>query len=556
MPHILDSPIAKVTAATLSGASYAEVKKTLFTNKSIVGSIHKQIQKIRKQLDRSAPTSFEDLNIRTQSPALLSDIDELQRFFQDTEQSLNAMVFKKKAEHALGTEVKERWTALLFKDPSDALRISTWANANTFLKHSQRILEAVLTKDTMNGASDMLAKAPRTQQIQKTDQSVGTENALIALLQGASESQRYEMYTRVDAYLRSNHAKNDLEGDAPQTESLRAAFNNLIETPTDAPQYKEALFTAKDALYKRFDQIFEYIHVKSVPDKDGNLIEEKGTLENYRKANAIDTAATPYMCTSRGSAGYIDVAIRSQSHPNEWFIGLATAVSSNQSFSTIEGNQLALHGEAMQRRYGAANVHISFVEPTFVNLYSEHAGSRMNKTQKEWAELGLENNKPLAIKAFNSLPIIAKIDTRTNGFSRANTRFLTVGGKVEWKTEPLTKEEWSTKVLDTVQTVLPYLLDPDTPLPSGPKHVGSQVMAMLSQVLNAHQKDPAFLQGSVGEKWDSMVEILDTKKQMTHLLYENAPSIYIQDVDALRNSLVNLARASAKFKPESTLECI
>ena len=554
MPNILDSAIAKVTAATLSGSSYAEVKKNLFTNTSIVGSIHKQIQKIRKQLGKNAPTSFEDLNIRNQSPALLSDIDELQRFFQDSEQSLNAMVFKKKTEHALGTEVKERWTALLFKDPSDALRICTWANANTFLKNSQRILEAVLTKDTNNGASEMLANAPRTQQIHETEG--GTENALIALLQGASESQRYEMYTRVDAYLRSNHAKNDLEGDAPQTKSLRNAFNNLIATPTDAPEYKEALFTAKDALYKRFDQIFEYIHVKSVPDKDGNRIEEKGTLETYRKANGIDPATTPYMCTSRGTAGYIDVAIRSQTNPEEWFIGFATAVSSNQSFSTIEGNQLALHGEAMQRRYGAANVHISFVEPTFVNLYSDNSTSRMTKVQKEWAELGVEKNKPRAVTAFNSLPIIAKIDTRTNGFNRANTRFLTVGSKLDWRTEPLTKEEWSTKVLDTVQTVLPYLLDPDTPLPSGPKHVGSLIMAMLSQVLNAHQEDQTFLQDPIGEKWDSMVEILDNKKQITSLLHENAPSIYIQDVDALRNSLVNLARNAIKFKPQSALECL
>ena len=538
---------------TLGGFSYAEVKKTLCRDRFIVTTLDKQIQKIRKQLGKNPPTSFDDLNIRNQPPALLSDIDDLQMFFQDAEESLNAMVFKKKTDHDLGTEIKERWTSQLFKDPADALRICTWANANTFFKNSRRILEAVLTKDTVNGAVEMLAKAPRTQQIYET--KYGTENALIALLQGASESQRYEMYARVDAYLRSNHAKHDLEGTAPETQGLRDAFSQLTNIAPDATEYKNAIFFAKDALYKRFDQLFEYIYVKSAPDKNGNRIEEKGTLETYRKENSIDYSTTPYMCTSRGSSGYIDVAIRNQLNPSEWFISLATAVSSNQSFSTIEGNQLALHGEAMQQRFGVANVHISFLEPTFVNIYSEATKTRMNKTQKEWAELGVEKNKPAAIKAFNSLPIIAKVDTRTNGFNRANTRFLTMGAKLEWTTLPLTKAQWSNKVLDTVQTVLPYLLDADTPLPSGPKHVGSLVMVMLSQVLNAHQTDPAFLEPPVGDVWDRMVEVLDSKKQITNVLHANAPSIYVQDVDALRNSLINLARNASKYKPDNGLEC-
>ena len=553
MSYILEASTKKITASTLSGKSYADLKKELYIDKSIITAISRQLQKIRKQLGKNPPTSFEDLNIRTQSPAVLSDIDNLEQFFQVTEESLNAMVFKNKTPHTLGTELKKRWTSLLFKDPSDALRICTWANANTFFKNSQILLEAVLTKDTINGAEDMFASAPRTQQIHDTEH--GTENALIALLQGASESQRYEMYGRVYAYLKSNHAKNDLESKDPQTQKLRDAFKVLMNTSSDDIHYRNVVFTAQDELYKRFDQIFEYIYVKSTPDKYGNIIEEKGTLETYRKENAIDIKKVPYMCTARGTSGYIDVAIRNQLNPKEWFICLATAVSSNESFSTIEGNQLALHGEAMQNTYGVENVHIAFIEPTFVNIYSDNSKQRITKPQREWAELGIEKNKPTIIKAFNNLPIISKIDTRTNGFNRASTRFLTVGAKLEWRNEPLTSAEWSTQVLDVVQKILPYILDPETPLPTGPKHVGSIVMAMLSQVLNAHQDDPDFISSTVGQQWEKMAEIIDAKKHTAKLLYEHSPSLYEKDVDSLRNSLVNLARNASKYQELPHIGC-
>ena len=106
MSHLLEASIKKITASTLSGKSYADIKKYFYSAKNIVTAISRQLQKSRTQSGKNPPTFFEDLNIRKQSPAVLSDIDQLEQFSQVAEENLNAMVFKNKTPHALGTEYR------------------------------------------------------------------------------------------------------------------------------------------------------------------------------------------------------------------------------------------------------------------------------------------------------------------------------------------------------------------------------------------------------------------------------------------------------------------
>lgn len=158
-----------------------------------------------------------------------------------------------------------------------------------------------------------------------SDLSPSTQKNITSVLASAlsevETSTRFEILARVDAYIRSGHARADFEGTTPDAQHLRDAFEQLNTTQAGSKSAKILVRQATDTLFRVLDHRMH--KVKVVADKIidyGSYVHQPGYKFNSKLP----------VCAQRAESGTLDVAILEYDKANRWIIGMATSVKTSE----------------------------------------------------------------------------------------------------------------------------------------------------------------------------------------------------------------------------------
>ena len=438
----------------------------------IVPLLKNHIESMRSEVNSTSWT-MDHMSLKDAPSGLQTKALELRRLLSDAEGRINTMVFKNSPVVDFGTQLKEVWLKKVFNDARDVKFLCGFTDYKEFQSEQDKIVDAVRTESQGDGARKLMADA----KVNIGKAATGTESQLLNLMRGVSNAQRYELFSKVDLYIRSGHAHNDLETDAKTGKKLRAALTELDKHPKNSTAYSQALQKAQSALYSRFDDVFLAVQIKKEKIKGSG--DEKYVvvppMEPIRKQKKPESEL--YACQQTAPSGYVDSAIMSVDGET-LYAALATSNATTENL-VKQGVQLTYHGSALKDYCEKHNMQLDLTAVM-------RASHTERKVTNEFLDMiGVLSNDKTTKKALDTLQVLTMLCAMPNGVDRSSTRFLMVGKNFDFDSREYVPANWGQSVVDVLKPVLAKLSHPDTQLVanSKPGDMINQVAGQLREVL-------------------------------------------------------------------------
>lgn len=331
---------------------------------------------------------------------------------------------------------------------------------------------------------------------------------LVDALNQVETSTRYEILARVDAYIRSGWARNDLESDDPSGASLREAFARLKEvgdTTKDNPAVAPTIL----ALFSRFDHLFHKVVVQNGKAIDyGNFANQPGY-----KSPSFKTSPD---CLKRAGKGLVDVAILCHNKPNEWITTLVTSAKSPDWIGR-EGEQHARHIAALKADW-------YYVDPkrnpkeaprplppqTVRPGIAYGAIINTNSRSKLLQQLKLSPLSP-TVQSINDLPLLFMLSNRKD-YTESETLDITCMGALPNMdlVGSLDTDEYPRKVAEQVITAVSGLLQASVDTLVAASDLANSI-GLATNVMALHQDNEHLIQNAPVKEWRQTVNALNLK---------------------------------------------
>lgn len=455
--------------------------------------------------------------------SLQTNVHELRGFLVNAESRLNAKEFKNGPTPAFGSDMKKNWMKLVFTDADDVRCICELTDATVFQNEQDRIVKTVSTASSKDGAKDMLAQT----RVSLASASQGPANQLLHVMNELSNAARYELLSKVDLYIRSGHAQNDLATDNKATQSLRDAFATLEKKPAGNVGYGEALTAACHALYGRFDELFQSVFVKADKSGSGKVIATNhGSLAETRKDDEKG-----FSCERVATSGYIDSVIYSVDKKTV-FAGLVTA--NDKSLNMVsQGEQLAKQLAGLQGLVTKDQT----VDVTSIIRATHHTEVvRRNSAREEFFnQLRVDPTNTAFVQCLDKMQALTVLCALPNATQRCATRFLLVGKELEWNPEDYDAKNLAASAVKIIKPVIDKLTHEDFRLRANStkdslvNQVAQSLHYVISQFKNTPemQREQTFLK-SAGERLEAVVAEAQTRAHQ---------NISILDMETLSDKL-------------------
>lgn len=432
--------------------------------------------------------------------SLRKNVYELRGFLLNAESRLNDKEFKNGPAPTFGSDLKKNWMKTVFTDADDVRCICELTDATRFQSEQDQIVKTVSTASSKDGAKHMLAQS----RVSLANASQGPAHQLLHVMNELSNAARYELLSKVDLYIRSGHAQNDLTTTNKATKGLRAAFAILTKKPAGSLGHSEALNSACHALYGRFDELFQSVFVKADKSGSGKVIATNhGSLAAARKDNDEGFA-----CERVAASGYIDSVIYSVDKKTV-YAGLVTA--NDKSLNMVsQGEQLAKQLAGLQ---GLATKDQT-VDVTSIIRATHHSDVvRKNSAREEFFnQLSVSPTNTGFVQCLDKMQALTVLCALPNATQRCATRFLLVGKELEWNPVDYDAQNLAASAVKIIKPVIEKLTQKDFRLlaNSTKDSLVNQVAQSLHYVVSQFKNTPEMQREQVffnnaGEKLEDVV---------------------------------------------------
>lgn len=446
--------------ATESSASKAQIKREL-TNK-VVPYLRAHIETMKSEVAHyhhgTAP-----LNMDEAPPNLQEHVYELRHFLMKAERQLNTKKFKNAVVVDFGTDIKKSWMKTIFKDAADVRSICELTDAGAYQNEQGRVVKAVRTASPTNGAKVLLAES----RVAITTPATGPERQLMHVMNDLSNAARYELLSKVDLYIRSGHAANDLSSKNKDTQVLRQTFSVLGKISVGDIGYTDALTNASKALYARFDALFLAVSVR--PDNAGkNIAKVHGSLADNeeRLSEKRNGDWDGFACERLAPAGYVDSVIMGVDGKTI-YAGLATA--NDKTLNLVnQGEQLGKQLLGLQSLLEDGQS----VDATSIMRATHHDDKPRRGSSREefFNQLGVDPTNTAFVEQLDKLQALTVLCSIPHAEDRCKTRFLLVGKELDWDPNDYTPDKLAGAAVSIIKPLLEKLGHPDFALrPSSSK---------------------------------------------------------------------------------------
>ncbi len=474
----------------------------------------KHIGKIRRATKGHTPEQIDNILVnKKDNPEVHDQVQALEDFFIELESTLNNVKFKKAASGVIGTEIKERLIRRLFKDEQDIQFYCGLTNYLEYQDFHSKLLKAIIQGNSQDGMRTMMEDlgAPSRAIPKNTPEAL-----LMKLMQGVQDSAKFEMYARVDSYLRSEWAEHDLKSNDPVSTKLRTAIAEWEACPPTSHQYGDHLRKALHVLYERFDQVFEVVKVQKGDPKHADETKHETHLSflGKLKDNKNPNNELPFECMAIAARSTFDVAIRHRQDPNHILVSLASSNSSEIGLFN-EGEQLQNFDRLIKKhheQHPEVKFDVTFMMRSPFNL-------KQKKVQELYQHIGVLPKEENVHDAFHKLGVMAILSARAQSQERANIRFLIAGASTanQWEPKAYTVEDWGKNVMQTLKTIMPKFVDSKTQLKEGTRGTDlfHQSLGYLSAVVQGNSSNPELIkEQATFQQWRGL---LNQKYQIARL---------------------------------------
>lgn len=396
------------------------------------------------------------------------------------------------------------------------------------------------------GLRDILSNLPPSM---LSPANVDLMDAFLQTLEKTEVSRRFEMMARIDAYIRSGHARNDLESDSEDGLALRQSLKGMTYTPGTPPDVIK-LKAAREALFNRFDELFHVVQIKNEMAIDKGIF----TLQPDYKKNRRDKNGMP-ACMQTAGPGTVDVAILKHGEPGKWLWTTVTATLNHEHIS-VEGEQVTRHHKASQKMVwengdklsplpGKQNVEMTLLYAAQINVNS--------KASKIAKNIGADTN-PHLLQAINDLVPLTMMSNKKDTSTAEEFRLVCAGAPANSLLETAnTPEAYSAASADIIITALNGLLGAE--VQNGKLTIRSKLdesLKFCAQLLNANNTNVELLDKAPAEKWAGLIEhmYLSTEQGNFHGLKTVQSAVEALQFRQMKNAQKKAAHASQ----DSTME--
>lgn len=363
------------------------------------------------------------------------------------------------------------------------------------------IPEKVETNQDSIGIRDVLANLPSSM---LSPASMELMDSFLHTLEKTELSRRFEMMARVDAYIRSGWARNDLESESFDGRELRNALNSLAYSE-NTPNNKINIDAAREALFTRFDQLFHVIQIKDgMAIHKGIFAIQPGYSKKRRSRDGLP------LCMQKADTGTVDIAIQECNKPDKWLWSTVTSTLNAEQLS-VEGEQVTRHTAASKnmvfeynngyKKMKTQDVQFSLVYAALLN-----ANSKPTKMTKN---IGADKDAAL-MESVNDLVPLTMMTNKKDTTWVENYRLVCVGGPSNPQLETDTKpEKHQPHVARILIKALTGLLNGN--VENGKLTIRSKYDLALSycaQLLTSHGKNPDLLDKAPTQNWLAQIQRL------------------------------------------------
>lgn len=413
----IDAAYVALNSALQSKKGPAPTRRAL--TEAVIPLLQGQIKLLKSEIS-SIKRAGLPIDIEDPSQSLQTNVHELRGFLLNAESRLNAKEFKNNPTTTFGSDLKKNWMKTVFTDADDVRCICELTDATVYQNEQDRIVKTVSTASRTDGAKYMLAQT----RVSLANASQGPAHQLLHVMNELSNAARYELLSKVDLYIRSGHAQNDLTTPNKATKELRDKFAALEKKPVGSVGYSGVLTAACQALYSRFDELFQSVFVKADKSGSGKVIATNhGSLGSTRKDNDDGFA-----CERTAYSGYIDSVIYSVDKKTV-YAGLVTA--NDKSLNMVsQGEQLAKQLAGLQ---GLATKDQTVDATSIIRATHHNDVVRKNSAREEFFnQLRVDPTNTGFVQCLDKMQALTVLCALPNATQRCATRFLLVGKELEW----------------------------------------------------------------------------------------------------------------------------
>ena len=463
------------------------------------GSFMEWLQQETMALQRIAQKETPEKVLAT--PALKERFETYYELFMTVEKSFNGLDVA--GNKTFGTTLSQGLVKKLADSPQFANQFLDVVSLDKRQQFEALVYSAIPDRVAKNqdalGLRDILSSLPPSM---LSPANVDLMDVFLQTLEKTEVSRRFEMMARIDAYIRSGHARNDLESESEDGAALRQALSGMTYSPGVPPDIIKVK-AAREALFTRFDELFHIVQIK-----EGMAI-DKGVfaIQPDYHTNRRDKNGMP-ACMQTAAAGTVDVAILKHPANGEWCWTTVTA-SKNHEHISVEGEQTTRHHKASQNMVfeyngGYKELKNQSVEMTLMYPAQINVNAKASKMAKA---IGADTDAPL-LQAINDLIPLTMMSNKKDTSFVESFRLVTVGAPTNPRLETEIAPDTHPQVAaDAIITALNGLLN--TELQQGKLTIRSRFDESLkycAQLLNAYNKNELLLKHAPAIQWEALIE--------------------------------------------------
>lgn len=463
------------------------------------GSFMDWLQQETVELQRIAHKETPDKVLST--PHLKERFDAYYEIFMTVEKSFNGLDIA--GNKTFGTTLSQGLVKKLAASPQFANQFLDIVSLDKRHQFEALVYSAIPDRVTKGqdalGLRDILSNLPPSM---LSPANVDLMDAFLQTLEKTEVSRRFEMMARIDAYIRSGHARNDLESDSEDGKALRQSLKGMTYTPGTTPDIVK-LKAAREALFNRFDDLFHVVQIKDNMAIDkGSFAAQPGYKKTRREKNGLPA------CMQTASAGTVDVAILKCGEPGKWLWTTVTATLNHEHIS-VEGEQTTRHHRASKNMVfehgtGYHPLKNQSVEMTLMYAAQINVNAKASKIAKN---IGADTDTNL-MQAINDLVPLTMMSNKKDTSTVEEFRLVCAGAP----TNPLLETEISADnhaavSADIIITALNGLLAAE--VQQGKLTIRSKFdesLKFCAQLINAYKANTELLDKAPTETWCGLIE--------------------------------------------------
>ena len=463
------------------------------------GSFMDWLQQETVELQRIAQKETPDKVLAT--PQLRERFEAYYEIFMTVEKSFNGVDIA--GNKAFGTTMSQGLVKKLAASPQFATQFLDIVSLDKRQQFEALVYSAIPDRVAKGqdalGLRDILSNLPPSM---LSPANVELMDAFLQTLEKTEVSRRFEMMARIDAYIRSGHARNDLESDSEDGKALRQSLKGMTYTPGTTPDIIK-LKAAREALFNRFDELFHVVQIKNDMAIDKGIF----TIQPDYKTNRRDKNGMP-ACMQTASAGTVDVAILKHGEPGKWLWTTVTATLNHEHIS-VEGEQTTRHHRASKNmvfengdKY--SELKNQSVEMTLLYAAQINVNSKASKIAKN---IGADTDSKL-LQAVNDLVPLTMMSNKKDTSTVEEFRLVCAGAPANPRLETdIGVDTHAAVSADIIITALNGLLAAE--VQQGKLTIRSKFdesLKFCAQLINAYDGNTELLDKAPAKAWRGLIE--------------------------------------------------